>query len=314
MSTATSDPLYVLYRGPLSSCNYDCGYCPFAKHVSSREELRADEEALRRFVEWATDPAARGPGADKLGVLFTPWGEALVRRWYREALVALSHDDDVERVAIQTNLTGPLDWLADADADTLALWVTYHPSQIEYDRFLSRVHRLHDMGVRHSVGVVGLSEHLPLARRLRSDLAEDVYLWINAYKSEGPGYYGAGEVEAFSAIDPLFALNNVRHASRGEPCRTGARAITVDGDGDVRRCHFTRAASGPGDDVLGNLYRQPLSSMLRERPCPVATCGCHIGYVHLDRLGLYDVFGDGVLERVPHHRSVAPPRALRVLA
>lgn len=27
--------------------------------------------------------------------------------------------------------------------------------------------------------------------------------------------------------------------------------------------------------------------------------GCHIGYVHLDRLKLYDTFGDGVLERIP---------------
>ncbi|HTE17442.1 MAG TPA: hypothetical protein VK689_03550, partial [Armatimonadota bacterium] len=38
---------------------------------------------------------------------------------------------------------------------------------------------------------------------------------------------------------------------------------------------------------------------LAERPCPNETCGCHIGHVHLDRLKLYPVFGDGVLERIP---------------
>ena len=27
--------LSILYRGPLSSCNYACGYCPFAKRRAS---------------------------------------------------------------------------------------------------------------------------------------------------------------------------------------------------------------------------------------------------------------------------------------
>ena len=44
--------LHLNFRGPLSSCNYDCDYCPFAKHVSSREELAADRLALARFVDW----------------------------------------------------------------------------------------------------------------------------------------------------------------------------------------------------------------------------------------------------------------------
>lgn len=30
-----------------------------------------------------------------------------------------------------------------------------------------------------------------------------------------------------------------------------------------------------------------------------AACDCHIGYVHLETLPLYDVFAGGVLERVP---------------
>jgi biotin synthase-like enzyme len=37
--------LSVLYRGPLSSCNYDCHYCPFAKHHETSAELRRDREA-----------------------------------------------------------------------------------------------------------------------------------------------------------------------------------------------------------------------------------------------------------------------------
>jgi hypothetical protein len=66
----------------------------------------------------------------------------------------------------------------------------------------------------------------------------------------------------------------------------------VDGDGTVRRCHFIK-------EPIGNIYDTDFEICLRERPCANDTCGCHIGYVHLDRLKLYDTFGDGVLERVP---------------
>ncbi len=42
--------LSILYRGPLSSCNYACWYCPFAKRREPRTELAADREPLAPFV------------------------------------------------------------------------------------------------------------------------------------------------------------------------------------------------------------------------------------------------------------------------
>ncbi len=44
--------LSILYRGPLSSCNYDCPYCPFAKRQETAAELLVDRAALERFVCW----------------------------------------------------------------------------------------------------------------------------------------------------------------------------------------------------------------------------------------------------------------------
>ena len=77
--------LSILYRGPLSSCNYACDYCPFAKRIETAAELAHDRECLDRFVSWV---GTRTSGA--LGILFTPWGEALVRWWYQDALAALN--------------------------------------------------------------------------------------------------------------------------------------------------------------------------------------------------------------------------------
>ena len=275
--------LTVLYRGPLASCDYDCPYCPFAKRRDSTAQLHADRDALERFARWAAD------SEDELSLLFTPWGEGLVRSWYRRTLTELSRLPHVRRVAIQTNLSCRTGWLAEADLDTLALWCTYHPGQTPYDRFLAKCRELADRGVRFSVGVVGLPAHLPAGRRLRADLPPHVYLWINA--AEGH-VYGDAEADDWTALDPLFAYSRHPHRSAGLPCRTGESVISVDGTGTVRRCHFVR-------DELGNLYDGSYRAALRPRACPLAVCDCHIGYVHLESLPLYDVFAGGVLERVP---------------
>jgi hypothetical protein len=276
--------LTLLYRGPLASCDYDCPYCPFAKRRDSPGQLRADRAALGRFADWA-----RQQRGDRLSLLFTPWGEGLVRSWYRDTLAGLSHERHIQRVAIQTNLSCRTDWLADADPDTLALWCTYHPGQTPYDRFLRKTREVAGHGVRFSVGVVGLPEHLADARRLRAALPGHVYLWVNA--AEGHIYTDA-EAEEWTALDPLFAYSRHPHRSAGLPCRTGESVISVDGDGTVRRCHFVRAE-------LGNLYDGSYRTALAPRPCPLAVCDCHIGYVHLETLPLYDVFAGGVLERIP---------------
>ncbi|MFJ2936827.1 STM4011 family radical SAM protein [Streptomyces sp. NPDC087219] len=284
--------LTLLYRGPLSSCDFDCPYCPFAKRRDSREQLRADRAALERFTGWAA-----GQTGDRLRVLFTPWGEGLVRSWYRRALVELSRLPHVERVAIQTNLSCRTDWLAEADPESVALWCTYHPGQTPYERFLAKCGELAERGVRFSVGVVGLPEHAEHARRLRTALPAHVYLWVNA--AEGHTYTDA-EAAEWTRIDPLFPYSRHPHRSAGLPCRTGESVISVDGEGTVRRCHFVKAE-------LGNLYDGSYRAALRPRACPLAVCDCHIGYVHLETLPLYDVFAGGVLERIP---AVVHPPAL----
>lgn len=318
--------LTILWRGPLESCNYDCPYCPFAKVEEGKVALAKDEAALARFEGWV-GAWRRGT----LAVFFTPWGEALVRPWYREALARLSRLPHVTRVAVQTNLSCRLDWLERADPARLALWCTFHPGQVERARFVERVLEARARGFRLSVGVVGLKEHLDQVEALRRELPPDVYVWVNAYKrlrsasgaasgdpvvaprppsstrrerasqASGrrgvplpapPPYYTPDERARLEAVDPLFPLNAVDHPSRGLPCRAGSAVISVDGDGEVRRCHFV-------DARLGNIYAPGFEAALVPRPCPNRTCGCHIGYVHLEPLGLEATFAGGLLERIP---------------
>ena len=282
--------LTLLYRGPLSSCNYDCHYCPFAKRHETAAELAVDRQALERFVRWIESRTE-----DRLSIFFTPWGEALVRRWYQDAMEQLSHLPQIRKVAIQTNLSCRLDWLARCDRSKLGLWCTFHPSQTSRQEFLGQCRELDRQQVPYSVGTVGLKEDLDEITRLREELSPDVYLWINAYKSQAD-YYSEEDIRRFENIDPHFRTNNQYHASLGRSCRTGVSVVSVDGDGNLSRCHFIK-------QQIGNLYQPDFERVLYERPCTNATCGCHIGYVHLDHLNLGAVYGNGILERIPVQES-----------
>jgi MoaA/NifB/PqqE/SkfB family radical SAM enzyme len=275
----------ILYRGSLSSCNYACDYCPFAKTRNTREELRRDAAELDRFTQWV------GSRKEQIGVLFTPWGEALVHRSYQRAMTVLSHLPNVWRVAAQTNLSGRLDWLRDTDREKLALWTTWHPTQVTMDGFLRQCERLDALGIRYSVGTVGTREAFSQIEELRARLPRSVYMWVNAWKRVA-NYYGDEDLARMQRVDPHFRINALRHPSRGFACRAGETAFSVDGQGTARRCHFI-------PNVLGNIYHDGFERALQPRLCTNETCGCHIGYVHLEPLNLYSVFGDGVLERIP---------------
>jgi MoaA/NifB/PqqE/SkfB family radical SAM enzyme len=269
--------LTILYRGPLASCNYGCDYCPFAKREDPPEALEQDRLALSRFSSFLE----RRPASDQFSIFFTPWGEALIRAWYRDALVKLTHLPQIARAAVQTNLSVPIDFAEDCVPEKLGIWATYHPEWTERRRFVARVRELHERGVSVSAGVVGFRRFAEEIAALRAELPNDVYLWINAPKS----FETSTDLEraAFTAIDPYFPLNTREHPSLGRRCFAGETAIAVDGDGTMRRCHFL-------PEVIGNLYAEDFERALQPRACTRPTCGCHIGYVYLEELALDRVF------------------------
>lgn len=278
--------LSLLYRGWLTSCNYACGYCPFAKRTETEARQLRDQNSLSRFTEWIQEQS----GHD-WKILFTPWGEALVRTWYREAVTELTHVPHIISVSVQTNLSCGLDWIESCRPDRLALWATFHPTEADLDMFVRKVLRLQHWGVRISVGMVGVTNQFDAMMRLRRALPRDVYLWINAQQPR-PRPYTPEEVAFLSSIDPQFEITARRHPSFGMPCRTGEVAFTVDGAGDMRRCHFV-------DDSIGNIYESDWEQALRPRPCPKQFCNCYLGRAQLDAGRLESYFGEQLLERIP---------------
>lgn len=278
--------LSILYRGPLSSCNYGCHYCPFAKTKNTRAELEDDAHKLERFVGWIESHPQH-----HFHILFTPWGEALIRKPYQKAITTLSHLHNVQKVAIQTNISCATKWLDNVNKTKTALWTTYHPSEVTREAFIGKCKTLDSMNVRYSVGMVGFKELFDEIRQVRAELSPGVYLWVNAYKRE-KDYYTQHDIEALQQIDHLFEYNIKYHPSKGRTCRAGDTVFSVDGDGNMFRCHFIK-------NCIGNIYEENFERNLSLRACTNDTCGCHIGYVHMNDLGLYDTFREGVLERIP---------------
>lgn len=275
------EPLRLYYRGRLSGCNYDCGYCPFAKQADSREQLRQDKADLQRFVQWV------GQQNQTLEIMFTPWGEAFIRRYYQAAMIHLNQFEQVQKVVIQTNLSGSLSSFLQHANQKIALWCTYHPSQTSLERFVTQCKKLIEHQIRFSVGTVGNLADLEAIEALRSALPASIYVWVNVNRDE-QACYTSQDYQRFKQVDPLFELNCHEYASFGKACYAGIQSLFVDGTGRVQRCHFVKQS-------LGNIYQQFQQD---ESPCPNQTCDCHIGYLHLKELALYEVFEGGVLERI----------------
>lgn len=278
--------LSVLYRGPLSSCNYGCRYCPFAKRAETKAQLLGDRQGLDDFAAWLGREARH-----RWRILFTPWGEALVRPWYRRTAAALTHLAQVDSVAVQSNLSCGLGWVHASRTDRLVFWATYHPTEVARERFLRQVCRLRTLGARVSVGMVGVPEFVDEIRAMRRRLPSDIYLWINAQQPRARPYTLA-EQAAFQAIDPQFPLTARRQPSLGKACQTGELTFTVDGRGDMRRCHFV-------EGVIGNIHDDHWEQALRPRACPNRFCDCFLGKAQLRADSLASFFGQTVLERVP---------------
>ncbi|RXZ78895.1 radical SAM protein [Paenibacillaceae bacterium] len=285
----------IYYRGVLSSCNYDCPYCPFSKTVDSRETLAKDKEQLHTFVAWVREQEGAG---HQLSLFFNPYGEALVHRWYREAMVELSHLPHVEKVAVQTNLSAKLDWTEQLNRDKAAFWATYHPGQTKEQHFVGQCLKLRDNGLAVSVGTVGMKQAFNAIKSMRAALPEDIYLWVNAFKDK-PRYYNEEEIASLRSVDPLFEYNLRDYDSLGKSCKAGSSVFYVHGSGRVKRCYKDR-------HVIGHLYRDGLEGLAAERPCRMKQCGCFIGYIHMDNSPFESLYGSSMLERIPAGYRMQP--------
>jgi MoaA/NifB/PqqE/SkfB family radical SAM enzyme len=283
--------LLVLFRTRLEWCNYTCHYCPWNAERTRGSATLFEEDARRvaRVVDRVAELSR------PVEFFITPKAEYLVLPYWREAVARLCALPQVERVTVQTNLSFDLAaFLGTLPEGKLALWTTCHPTEVDEkgrEELFANWALLRERGVPFSVGIVGTRENIPFAQALRRRLPADVYLWVNAYKREAD-YYSPADLAALRNIDPWFDLNNQHYPSLGQPCTAGQRAVYLDDEGDLRRCFFV-------GDVIGNLFRDGWRTLEAPLGCPVRTCHCYVGQMHVVELGYRDVYGKYLAARIP---------------
>ena len=227
------------YRGSLKSCNYTCSYCPFSKKKGVAAALEQDRKQFFRFVEWFEQTAIH-TGA----VQIVPYGEALIHPYYWEGMARLSRIASIQAVGAQSNFSFPVEKMLKhfinhgGEIEKLRLWGTFHPEMTSVDAFAKQCEKLSEWKVLYCAGVVGVPEQIPVIKRLRKQLSDSVYLWVN--KMDGLGRnYTTTEVEEFLAIDEYFDLELRHHRAEQASC---GNQVFVEADGAMRRCNICRAS------------------------------------------------------------------------
>ena len=143
--------------------------------------------------------------------------------------------------------------------------------------FAGRCRQLKEAGVRLCAGAVGVPGHQSIIKRLRSELPDDIYLWVNrmdGMKRE----YTRQEMQAFLEIDPYFSRELLPH--KAEPAQCQDRMF-VEGDGRTRLCNISRASD---------------TQILK---CSKKRCSCYLAYGGRDELMNHVLFGPYPLFRIP---------------
>lgn len=298
---------HIYYRGVISSCNYSCNYCPFAKKKYDLDEIDRDRVALERFLKYVENNEFEGP----VSIFITPYGEGMVHPYYMDALIKLASLEIVAYVSIQTNLSFDDKVFRDkivmsgVDKGKLKLWASYHPSMVSSENF---AYKANEMGklIDISVGMVAVIGERESILELKKQLSPHIYLWLNA-QARRKGSYDKVEILALQKIDPffLYEFNTIRHhcgeakslegVRHYDTCQGGESSCFIEANGDVLPCHMNK-------HPIGNLYKV-YGAEKAEFICKRKLCDCYLAYSNLPDIAMANFFGKNRQARIPEARK-----------
>lgn len=269
----------IYFRSFLSSCNYSCSYCVFAK--SSLNDVKKDINCLDKFCNFIQSTEF----LNKVSVFLTPYGEGLIHNHYIEGIARIALSPKTLYVSCQTNLSFNEDNFLEVlkaynvDFDKVKLWSSFHPEMVSADEFAAKVQKL-KKSIDLSVGIVAIPGSIEEVSSLRKALPEDVYMWINAKANEKTRYKKC-EIDSLIKIDPLFNNELKKYRIQNDSCNCGTSSIFVNDRGDVYPCHINK-------EQLFNIYQKGYS---KEFKCNRNVCDCYVSYSNRKNSVLYKYFG-----------------------
>jgi|LSQX01.2.fsa_nt_gb hydroxymethylpyrimidine pyrophosphatase-like HAD family hydrolase/MoaA/NifB/PqqE/SkfB family radical SAM enzyme len=285
----------ICFRGSLSSCNYSCSYCSFAKRGPRKTELMKDKACLSRFCDFIDTTSF----TNQISIFLTPHGEGLIHPHYVEAIARLALSPKCRYISCQTNLSFDSDAFiksliaAKVDLSKVKLWATCHPGMISIDEFVSKVNQL-KASIDLCVGIVAIPEELHNVFELRKRLPKDIYMWINAMKRAKTKYTDS-QIKTLIQADPLFPNELQKFRVQPGCCHAGTDSVYINANGDVFPCHINK-------NRLFNIYRN--SSPVLPFQCDKRFCDCYLAYSHRTDSNLERIFGDYTPVRIPNKKEI----------
>lgn len=285
----------IYYRGLLSSCNYSCTYCCFAKSKPDKTELSRDKECLKRFCDFIDTTEFK----NEVSIFFTPYGEGLVHDHYVEAIGKLAINPKCKYVSCQTNLSfNEYEFLEKlralkVDLSKVKLWASCHPEMVSIDKFVDKV-KLLKASIDLCVGIVAIPGALENVFEFRKQLPKDVYMWINAKEREKTRYTES-EVKSLIEVDPLFYNELKRNKVQNSCCNAGSDSVFIRANGDVFACHINK-------NRMFNIYTN--QSVVEPFKCDKRFCDCYLSYSNRYDLELERYFGEYTPIRVPLKKDI----------
>ena len=278
----------IYYRGFIKSCNYRCSYCAFAKGSGNREEMRREENGLRRFYEQIRRQA------EAVQIFFLPYGEGMIYPMYQAILADLSALPQVRAVGIQTNLS----WKPESflrllrqrgNAGKIRLWATYHPEMTSRAGFLDRIKQLADE-VEIAAGMVATLENEDEIRALRAELPPPIYLWLNAMDRRKAAF-SREIIERLQAIDPMFGYEFARYRQEASGGAGFCRCLVAENQ------YLDRGMVRPG------CFFQKSEKRKNQLCHNHRLCDCYLGYSNFAGNPLARFFGANRAFRIPQKRQ-----------
>lgn len=301
---------HLYYRGYISSCNYTCDYCPFAKKKYSHIEIQKDKQSLQNFFDFIQKTIFNST----ISIFFTPYGEGMIHEYYMDYLVKFAQLEKIKYVSIQTNLSFDHKFLLsklqekEISLDKIKLWASFHSTMVSVEEFGKKANYLHKY-LDISVGIVAIPGAIDKILELKQKLDPKIYLWINGLARQ-KGKYSSEDIRALKHIDPLFEyeLNNIRLKSTNtnkilspstklyDECSASRSRFFIEANGDVMPCHVNRK-------ILYNIYHGEEQSFNHKFTCTRKLCDCYLAYSNLEKTKLENFFGELLPVRIPFRKK-----------
>ena len=266
----------VLVRWMMTEwCNYSCSYCP---QTHGRWAEKGDGLTAHAFDNFPLDQwleaFERHFASYRLSLVITG-GEPMVDRKNMIAFLKhMSAQSFVECIRIDTNLWWDPELFAGWDFSKIILMCTFHPTQVDEEKFIQRITRLIDMGV--SIGMVNyvMDDASPQKFKERSmRFAElGVILHPNPLWGKG-GTYTESDLDLMRLAlpDRDFRLRSSTESTKGKSCHFPIIAYEMNYKGIVAIGCYSKCSGGFFEEKLPKL---PVPDRTVAVPCPFNHCSC----------------------------------------